>query len=104
MRHVRLLIAFMLLHSAVLAQNRQISGAVKDKAGTGIPSVTVKVKGKNIQTVTDIGGLFSLQVPSGNIQLVASSVGFSETTMDVPAGQSVVSITMQESGEQLGEV
>jgi TonB-linked SusC/RagA family outer membrane protein len=105
MRHVHLLIAFILLHSAVLAQNRQISGAVKDKAGTGIPSVTVKVKGKNIQTVTDINGAFSLQVPAGNIQLVASSVGFTETTIDVPASQSSVAITMQESGgEQLGEV
>ncbi|MBO9200695.1 MULTISPECIES: SusC/RagA family TonB-linked outer membrane protein [Niastella] len=104
MRHVRLLIAFMLLHSAVLAQNRQISGAVKDKAGTGIPSVSIKVKGKDNQTVTDINGLFSLQVPAGNIQLVASSVGFKETTMDVPAGQSVVSISMQEAGEELGEV
>ena len=105
MRHVHLLIAFILLHSAVLAQNRQISGAVKDKAGTGIPSVTIKVKGKNIQTVTDINGAFSLQVPAGNIQLVASSVGFTETTIDVPASQSSVAITMQESGgEQLGEV
>jgi TonB-linked SusC/RagA family outer membrane protein len=104
MRHVRLLIAFMLLHSAVLAQNRQVSGAVKDKVGTGIPSVTVKVKGKNIQTVTDISGAFSLQVPAGNIQLVASSVGYGETTIDVPASQSNVAITMEESGQQLGEV
>lgn len=104
MRHVRLLIAFILLHSAVLAQTRQVSGFVKDKAGTGIPSVTVKVKGKNIQTVTDIGGAFSLQAPSGNIQLVASSIGFSEQTIDVAAGQSNVAITMEESGQQLGEV
>ncbi|MFL5746946.1 MAG: SusC/RagA family TonB-linked outer membrane protein [Niastella sp.] len=104
MRHVHLLIAFILLHAAVLAQNRQISGAVKDKAGTGIPSVSVKVKGKNNQTITDINGVFSLQVPAGNIQLVASSVGYGETTIDVPASQSTVAITLQESGEQLGEV
>ncbi|OQP53663.1 SusC/RagA family TonB-linked outer membrane protein [Niastella populi] len=104
MRHVRLLIAFLLLHSAVLAQTRQISGSVKDKAGTGIPAVTIKVKGKANQTVTDINGAFSLQVPTGKIQLVATSVGYGETTVDVAADQSDVAVTMSESGEQLGEV
>jgi TonB-linked SusC/RagA family outer membrane protein len=104
MRHVRLLIAFLLLHSAVLAQTRQISGSVKDKAGTGIPAVTIKVKGKPNQTVTDINGAFSLQVPTGNIQLVASSVGYGESTIDVAADQSNVSFTMEESTQQLGEV
>jgi len=104
MRHVRLLIALLLLHSAVLAQTRQISGAVKDKAGTGVPSVTIKVKGKNIETVTDINGAFSLQVPSGKITLVASSVGFAEKTIDVSAGESSVSISLEESSQQLGEV
>ncbi|OQP61330.1 SusC/RagA family TonB-linked outer membrane protein [Niastella vici] len=105
MRHVRLLIAFILLHSAILAQTRQISGSVKDKAGTGIPSVTVKVKGKNIETMTDMGGVFKLEVPAGKLQLVASSIGFSETTIDVGANESNVSITMGESsGQQLGEV
>jgi TonB-linked SusC/RagA family outer membrane protein len=104
MRHVRLLIAFILLHSAVLAQTRQITGSVKDNAGTGIPSVTIKVKGKNIETVTDMGGAFSLQAPSGKIQLVATSVGYGAATIDVGANESNVSITMEEAGQQLGEV
>lgn len=105
MRHVQLLIAFILLHSAVLAQTRQLSGFVKDKAGAGIPAVTITVKGKNNQTVTDINGAFSLQVPTGNIQLVASSVGYGEQTIDVAESQSNVSITMEEgTGQQLGEV
>lgn len=104
MRHVRLLIALLLLHSAVLAQTRQISGSVKDKAGTGVPSVTIKVKGKSIETVTDMHGAFSLQVPSGKVTLQASSVGFAEKTIDVPAGESSVSISLEESSQQLGEV
>jgi TonB-linked SusC/RagA family outer membrane protein len=104
MRHVRLLIAFLLLHSAVLAQTRQITGSVKDKAGTGIPSVTIKVKGQNIETVTDMNGAFSLQAPSGKIQIVASSVGYAESTSTVAADESNVAITMEESGQQLGEV
>ncbi|HEX6430285.1 MAG TPA: carboxypeptidase-like regulatory domain-containing protein, partial [Niastella sp.] len=104
MRHVRLLIAFILLHSAVLAQTRQITGSVKDKAGTGIPSVTIKVKGQNIETATDMKGVFRLQAPSGKLQLVASSVGYGETTIDVSDNESDVAITMEESGQQLGEV
>ncbi|THU41097.1 SusC/RagA family TonB-linked outer membrane protein [Niastella caeni] len=105
MRHVRLLIAFILLHSAVLAQTRQISGSVKDKAGTGIPSVTIKVKGKNIETVTDMAGVFRLQVPTGKIQLEASSIGYGSRTIDVDASQDNVAFTLEEgNGQQLGEV
>src|SRR5687768_1783479 len=105
MRHVRLLIAFILLHSAVLAQTRQITGSVKDKAGTGIPSVTIKVKGQNIETVTDMNGAFRMQAPAGKIQLVATSIGFASQTIDVAADASSVSLTLEEgTGEQLGEV
>ncbi|WP_207514495.1 SusC/RagA family TonB-linked outer membrane protein [Longitalea luteola] len=105
MRHVHLLIAFILLHSAVLAQTRQLSGSVKDKAGAGIPAVTIKVQGQNNQTVTDINGAFSLQVPTGNIRLVATSVGYGEQTIDVAENQANISITMEEgTAQQLGEV
>jgi TonB-linked SusC/RagA family outer membrane protein len=104
MRHVRLLIALLLLHSAVLAQTRQLSGFVKDKAGTGIPAVTIKVQGKPNQTVTDINGAFSLQVPTGPLQLVATSIGYGDATINVAADQTEVAFTMQESGQQLGEV
>lgn len=104
MRHVRLLIALLLLHSAVLAQTRQISGSVKDKAGTGVPSVTIKVKGKSIQTLTDMNGAFSLQVPSGKVTLTATSVGFAEKTIDVGAGESTITISLEGSSQQLGEV
>ena len=96
MRHVRLLIAFLLLHSAILAQTRQISGSVKDKNGTGVPAVTVKVKGKNFQTVTDVNGAFSLQAPAGKITLIATSVGFAEKNIEVPADQSTISFSMDE--------
>jgi TonB-linked SusC/RagA family outer membrane protein len=104
MRHVRLLIALLLLHSAVLAQTRQLTGSVKDKTGAGLPSVTVKVKGKSIQTMTDPSGQFVLQVPSGNLQLEISSVGFAPKTVSVGTAESTVSINLDESGQQLGEV
>src|SRR5688572_4009469 len=104
MRHVRLLIALLLLHSAVLAQTRQLTGSVKDKTGAGLPSVTVKVKGKSIQTMTDPSGQFVLQVPSGNLQLEISSVGFAPKTVSVGTAESTVSINLDESGQELGEV
>lgn len=104
MRHVRLLIALLLLHSVVLAQTRQVSGVVKDKAGTGIPAVTIKVKGKTVETVTDINGAFSLQAPTGKVQLVTSSVGFATQTIDVGADESTVNVTLEHSTQELGEV
>lgn len=104
MRHVRLLIALLLLHSVVLAQTRQLSGFVKDKAGTGIPAVTINVKGTKVETVTDMNGAFSLQAPTGKIQLVASSVGFTTQTIDVGANESTVNVTLEQSTQELGEV
>ena len=105
MRHVRLLIAFLLLHSALLAQTRQVSGSVKDKNGTGIPAVTIKVKGKDAQTITDVNGAFTLQgAPAGKFTIVASSVGFAEKSTEVAAGQNSISISLDETKQELGEV
>ena len=47
-RNVLLCIAlFILSPFALLAQQRQIKGTVSDESGTGIPEVTVSLKGTN---------------------------------------------------------
>ncbi|WP_152267772.1 SusC/RagA family TonB-linked outer membrane protein [Agriterribacter humi] len=104
MTRFKLLLLFMLIANAVLAQNRQLSGVVTDAGNQGIPSATVKVKGINAQTLTDIDGRFTLSVPSGRVVLEISSIGFEKTEVTVEANNNNVSVTMAGSSTAMNEV
>jgi TonB-linked SusC/RagA family outer membrane protein len=64
----------------------------------------VKVKGKTNSTITNSVGGFSFQVPTGNIVLEISSVGFTTTELNVGSGESFVNISLAISSGELGEV
>ncbi len=105
MRSLRLLIALLLLQTAAFAQTRQITGSLKDsKSGDAIPSATVKVKGKNIQTVTDGSGSFSFSVPTGRIQLEISSVGYTAKTVTVEENESNLLLSLDLGEQQMSEI
>lgn len=102
----RLLTALLLLLStAAFAQTRQLTGTIKDATtGDAIPSVTIKVKGRNIQTVTGSDGTFSLSIPTGRVELEVSSVGYAAQTFAVAENQSSVDFTLTQSTDQMSEV
>ena len=105
MRQLRLLTALLLFSSAVLAQTRQITGTVKDsKSATALPSVTIKVKGKNIQTTSNSDGGFSFGVPTGKIQLEISSVGYGFKTVTVERDESNLQFSLDQGEQELSEV
>ena len=64
--------------------------------------VTVRVKGTQIATVTDVDGNFSLDVPS-NSTVVFSYVGYKDKQQYI-TDQGVVSVKMQASNEMLSDV
>ncbi|MEZ4970875.1 MAG: SusC/RagA family TonB-linked outer membrane protein [Flavobacteriaceae bacterium] len=100
--HYYLLVTAFLLGQGLVAQNKTVSGTVKDDAGTPLPGVNVIEKGTTNGTSTDFDGNYSLNVP-GNATLVFSSLGFSTQEMPV-SGSSTVNVSMVEDAEQLGEV
>lgn len=100
----KLLLLFMLIANVVLAQTRQLSGVVTDAEKNPIPAATVKVKGKNIQTLSDNDGNFTLGVPSGAIVLEISSVGFATREFSVSATDNNVSVQMSISSTDMSEV
>ncbi len=105
MRHLRLLMFMLLLSPAMFAQTRELTGTIKDsKTGSGLPSVTIKVKGKKNATTTNVNGGFSLAVPSGKIVLEISSVGYVSKDVDVDPNEGNIMITMDQSSEQMSEV
>ena len=66
-------------------QARTVTGTVIDEKGEPVIGATIKVKGKNSGTITDLDGNFTLQV-LGSTTLTVSYVGY--TSQDITVGNS----------------
>ena len=87
----------------VVAQNRTVSGTLKDERGKPVANATVLVKGTVVGTSTDTEGKFSLSVPATGRTLVVSGIGF--TSQDVSIGNKTsFDITMSSSDVDMEEV
>lgn len=84
------------------AQDKTVSGSVKDENGSPVPGVNVVEKGTTQGAITDQDGEFSLQV-SENSTLVFSFVGYL-TQEVVVGGQSQIDVTIQPDITTLSEV
>jgi TonB-linked SusC/RagA family outer membrane protein len=81
-----------------------ISGKVVDEAGTGLPGVSVVVKGTQTGTTTDTGGDFRLDLPENAAQtLIFSFVGYSTKEVNV-GSQSVLTVNMTPEDKSLQEI
>lgn len=91
------------IHTNEIFQGKTISGNVTSaEDNSGLPGVSVIVKGTSIGTVTDIEGGYSLEVPD-NSTLVFSYVGF--VTEEVVVGnQSVINLSLTADLTQLEEI
>lgn len=78
-----LLLGLTVLVSA--AQQRRITGTVKDDKGSPVAGATFTIKGTNIAGATDENGNYSVTVNDANAVLVFSSVSFA--TREVAVGQ-----------------
>ncbi|GAB4039873.1 SusC/RagA family TonB-linked outer membrane protein [Spirosoma jeollabukense] len=96
-----LLISFFSPAIAGLAPIR-VTGKVTDGTTTGIPGVTVQVKGTNTGTVTDATGIYIIQADE-NATLVFSSIGFTKVELAI-SGRTTVNVTLQEDTKSLTEV
>ncbi|TLX70770.1 TonB-dependent receptor [Labilibacter sediminis] len=84
------------------AQQRTVSGNVKDYNGEAVPGVTVMVKGTQNGTITDIDGNYNIGVDSGS-SLVFSFIGLKSQTI-VVGEQSTINVTMENDAIGLEEV
>ncbi len=102
-----LLICFILCSALITeswAQGRTVSGKVISSDDTeGLPGVNVVIKGTTSGTVTDIEGMYKIDVTSDEAVLVFSSIGF--ITQELAVGtRSVIDITLAADVQQLSEV
>lgn len=85
-----------------VAQQKRVTGLVKERSGEVVVGCNVTVKGTTIGTITDVNGKFSLDAPA-NATLVFSFLGYKNAESPVKS-QSVINVTMDEDSKALNEV
>ena len=90
--------------TSALAQQREVSGRVTSADnGSGMPGVSVAVKGTSTGVATDAEGNYQIRVPGDNAVLVFRFLGYQ--TREVPVGsQSTINVNLATDTKQLGEV
>jgi TonB-linked SusC/RagA family outer membrane protein len=83
------------------AQNRPVAGRVVSSDGTGLPGVTVLVKGGTQGTATDVDGRYTLSVPATANTLVFSFVGY--TSQEARISDGPINVTLVASATSLDE-
>jgi TonB-linked SusC/RagA family outer membrane protein len=89
-----------------VAPKRNVTGKVTDETGSGLPGVSVLVKGTQRGTSSDAEGKFSMDIPDQELAsavLIFSFVGY--TSQEVPVGsQSEITVQLQPEAKALNEV
>ena len=100
-RFFSLFAVLMLCGIWALAQNRVVSGTVKDERGRPVPFASVKIKGTSTGSAADQEGMYKITAPNGST-LAISAAGFQP--MEVRVGNDpLINITLRVQGE-LSEV
>ncbi len=104
MRKALLFLIFSFLACSVYAQNRIVRGKVTNpEDGTGLPGVSVFVKGTSKGVVSDQNGTYQVEVSPQENALVFSFIGY--LTQEVTIGNSdVIDVLLQADVRQLSEI
>lgn len=81
----------------------KVRGQIVDEQGEPMPGATIRVKGGQGGTITDLDGNFQLEVP-GNAILLISYVGFKEREVAVRNRAIIDSIQLQADDQMLEQV
>jgi hypothetical protein len=88
----------------LLQQGITITGKVTSSGETeGIPGVNVIIKGTTRGTVTDVDGVYSIEVPDRQAVIVFSSIGY-ESQEIVVGERQTIDVTLASSTTALEEV
>src|SRR5690606_5682073 len=84
-------------------QPAEIKGQVTDEKGTGLPGVSVQLKGRYTGVVTDRAGNFRIRVPDRLAVLRFSFVGYEQTEQTV-GNRTEINVVLYEEKSALDEV
>ena len=102
---IKLFLLLFLFPILIFSQDKIIKGKVVDKAGLGIPGVTVMLKDSNTATTTNFDGDYS--IATGKIKngiLVFSYIGYTSKNMIFNNQTNTINVSLSESQQLLEEV
>ena len=102
-RFIALLFAAVICSGAAFAQNRQLSGTVKDTNGAPVEGAAVRISGRNAGTTTNAKGEFEFKGIAPNPVIVVTRLGMKSQTVAV-GDKTRVEIVLQEDATQLEEM
>ena len=82
---------------------KTVSGVVSDTKGEPLPGVTIMVKGTQIGNITDINGVFNVNMPEGNNTLVFTFIGMKRKEVEVGT-QTHINVVLEDDAIGLDEV
>jgi TonB-linked SusC/RagA family outer membrane protein len=92
------------VEATTMPADQTVAGTVKDESGSGLPGVSVVVKGTQRGTTTDPTGVYRLGVPAdNNVVLIFSFVGYQSREVAL-GNRSIVDINMVSDDKALNEV
>lgn len=97
------LIAFLMISNVVLAQENVLTGKVTEKDGSGIPGVSILLKGTTRGTTTGESGDYKITIPNEKAVLVFRYVGYVAQEITV-GSRTNINVTLAEDERQLQEV
>ncbi|AWW32393.1 SusC/RagA family TonB-linked outer membrane protein [Echinicola strongylocentroti] len=80
-----------------------VTGTITDDNGEPIPGASIRVVDTNLGTITDLDGIYTIEVPAGKTTLTFSFVGF-ETKQEEIGGRTKIDVTLSPSVSDLQEV
>lgn len=86
-----------------IAQDRTVSGTLRDEKGNPIPNASVLVKGTQRGGITDAEGNFSFSIPSNARVFVVSAVGYAPQEVSIGSRTSL-SLVMKSTDVSMEEV
>ena len=98
-------VLFLLFGFQSMAQERVITGSVRDAGGNPLVGASVLLKGTTRGATSDSDGLFKLTVPGGSGSTLATSIiGFVTQEVPLTPSQTSVSVVLNEDNKSLDEV
>jgi TonB-linked SusC/RagA family outer membrane protein len=87
------------------AQVRQVTGRViNSQTKQGLPEATVAVIGTALVAGTNNDGIYTLNAPAGDLNLVIRAIGYKRSQISVPATQSVADVALDPDVFKLEEI
>ncbi len=84
-------------------QSITVTGVVTDTDGNPLIGAAIQIVGTTTGTITDFDGRFTIQVPSPNVKLSFSYIGYTATTIDVN-GRTSLNVQLESSLSKIDEV